>query len=457
MTHRSVLHGPRFSEPHAVSNDRGFLTLGGAIIVGILLLTSYVGFRFGFPFVNGTTRAQLKICITDVKAALQNMQEERNLSGDSGTKELGWDDQRVQIIERCRALLAQVANDLRGNGTSGFGDKGRELSNLIPEAIDGFTISNKCSLEDPPVGTAGLAYGGLIRAHIPFGGTNTTALLNMTGAVSASSDNFRQGSEAFGWFGRINIPGKDSQNAAGQSSSVNVTAATPVLDRNGDPFVPIPGVSCPLGSTIQPGTGACKVTCSASKSFIWKTPPIPDIRVFLVAPRTIDLASPPPFITVVWNVHDADSISIDPDIGPVGKSGFWLPFTPIQDTTYTLTATGVRPQDTKTAQQTVKVIKSAKCSEVQTQGGDTPDTRSIDLGKPAGSFVFEFDTFVQEDQMIVSYEGSTLFNSGCVGTNGTKSVTLSYAGTSTKISVQVIPNCKGGSGTQWTYTVHCPL
>jgi hypothetical protein len=98
---------------------------------------------------------------------------------------------------------------------------------------------------------------------------------------------------------------------------------------------------------------------------------------------------------------------------------------------------------------------SAPCGQTQVAGGDTPDTRLIDLGNIGGTFRFDFQTFSQEDRMIVSYEGRTLFDTGCVGASG--SVLLEYHGSSTKVNVQVIPNCAGGTGTAWNYTVHCPV
>ena len=96
----------------------------------------------------------------------------------------------------------------------------------------------------------------------------------------------------------------------------------------------------------------------------------------------------------------------------------------------------------------------AQCSATQNAGGDTPDTRTIELGKPAGTFLFNYQTYSQKDQIIVRYQGNTLFDTGCVGTSGSQS--LSYGGTSTQITVQVIPNCAGGSGTAWNYSVSCP-
>ena len=97
----------------------------------------------------------------------------------------------------------------------------------------------------------------------------------------------------------------------------------------------------------------------------------------------------------------------------------------------------------------------ANCSATQNAGGDTPDTRTIELGKTSGTFVFTYDTYSIKDQILVKYLGSTLFDTGCVGASGSKSIT--YAGSSTQISVQVNPNCETGTtGTAWQYSVSCP-
>jgi hypothetical protein len=96
----------------------------------------------------------------------------------------------------------------------------------------------------------------------------------------------------------------------------------------------------------------------------------------------------------------------------------------------------------------------AHCDDQQVAGGDTADTRLIELGTRSGSFMFDYETFSQQDRIIVSYEGRTLFDTGCVGANGTQ--VLNFAGTSTQVRVEVMPNCQGGTGTAWNYTVHCP-
>jgi hypothetical protein len=97
---------------------------------------------------------------------------------------------------------------------------------------------------------------------------------------------------------------------------------------------------------------------------------------------------------------------------------------------------------------------SAACSTQQVAGNNTPETRIIEMGKSSGTFSFGYDTFTIPDEMIVTYEGKVLFDTGCVGQSG--AVTLSYAGVSTKISVQVKPNCQGDTSTGWEFTVGCP-
>lgn len=102
----------------------------------------------------------------------------------------------------------------------------------------------------------------------------------------------------------------------------------------------------------------------------------------------------------------------------------------------------------------VKFTILNKCSTQQVAGADTPETRVIDLGTNHGAFKFDWETYTQKDRITVSYEGKTLFDSGCVGANGTQN--LSYSGTSTFVTVTVQPNCAGGSGTAWNFTVYCP-
>ena len=83
------------------------------------------------------------------------------------------------------------------------------------------------------------------------------------------------------------------------------------------------------------------------------------------------------------------------------------------------------------------VFYLAQCSSILNAGADTPDTRSIKLGKSSGQFDFAYNTYSLKD------EGNTLFDACCVGASGTK--TFTYSGSATQITMQVIPNCLGGS------------
>jgi hypothetical protein len=95
-----------------------------------------------------------------------------------------------------------------------------------------------------------------------------------------------------------------------------------------------------------------------------------------------------------------------------------------------------------------------QCSTQQLAGADTPETRQVELAKTSGTFQFDYETYQIKDQLIVTYEGRTLLDTGCVG--AAVSQPLTYSGSSTRISVEVIPNCAGETGTQWTWTAHCP-
>ena len=90
------------------------------------------------------------------------------------------------------------------------------------------------------------------------------------------------------------------------------------------------------------------------------------------------------------------------------------------------------------------------------QGGDTPWTGLVDVKQTSGTLTFKYETQSEEDRMIVSQEGVLLFDSGCVGTNGWKNKSLTFSGTTTDVTVSVMPTCAGGSGTQWDFKVECP-
>ncbi len=94
------------------------------------------------------------------------------------------------------------------------------------------------------------------------------------------------------------------------------------------------------------------------------------------------------------------------------------------------------------------------CDANTHEGTDAPETHQVEMGKSSGTFNFSWQMYTIKDQMVVSYAGTQLYDTGCVSDGG--SATLSYSGTSTQITVAVTPNCEGSSGTVWDFTVGCP-
>lgn len=95
-----------------------------------------------------------------------------------------------------------------------------------------------------------------------------------------------------------------------------------------------------------------------------------------------------------------------------------------------------------------------QCSTRQEAGDDEKETHTYNMGTSTGSFQFEYYTRTQRDRIVITQGGSTIHDTGCVGER--KEVTVTLNGTSSNITVDVYPNCNGGTGTLWDYTISCP-
>ena len=97
------------------------------------------------------------------------------------------------------------------------------------------------------------------------------------------------------------------------------------------------------------------------------------------------------------------------------------------------------------------------CDGQQVAGYNTPVTRRYDMGSSMGSFQFFYNTFFIQDRITVWNGGKLIFDTGCVGANGT--LYLNYSSTSSSIRVDVEPDCACtspyGCGTVWYFTVYC--
>jgi len=101
------------------------------------------------------------------------------------------------------------------------------------------------------------------------------------------------------------------------------------------------------------------------------------------------------------------------------------------------------------------------CNATTKSGGNQAASYQADLGTNSGSFDFTYNMMSVPDRMVLTYQRSTLLDTGCVGNRqgagkGTGTRSVSFSGNSSTVTVQVIPSCEGGS-TSWNFTLKCPV
>ena len=96
------------------------------------------------------------------------------------------------------------------------------------------------------------------------------------------------------------------------------------------------------------------------------------------------------------------------------------------------------------------------CSPIARSGGNEGVHFEFDMGQNSGIFRLDYETFTQKDEIIVRDENdtTTLFRSGCVGTNGTRSTNISFS--TRKVHIYAVPNCETPGFTLWEVTANCP-
>lgn len=99
----------------------------------------------------------------------------------------------------------------------------------------------------------------------------------------------------------------------------------------------------------------------------------------------------------------------------------------------------------------------AKCNDITIAGGNTPDDRTVDIGKTHISLKFHYETFTVPDKIDVYYKNKEIFTSGCVGTEGERVTSIALTDSETSLRVKVTPNCDGSNSTGWNYKVECPF
>jgi hypothetical protein len=103
-------------------------------------------------------------------------------------------------------------------------------------------------------------------------------------------------------------------------------------------------------------------------------------------------------------------------------------------------------------------LSCTTCDGQQVAGADTPVSRRFTMSSTAGTFLFDYQTYTIKDRITVWNAGKLIFDTGCVGANGT--VSVSYSSSSSSVRVDVEPNCActdpaGCVGTLWYFTAYC--
>jgi len=98
----------------------------------------------------------------------------------------------------------------------------------------------------------------------------------------------------------------------------------------------------------------------------------------------------------------------------------------------------------------------ASCNSIVNAGGDVGDSIPIDVSGTTGTIEFQYDTASQPDRMVVFIDRRLAFDSGCLGTNGYRTQNIPLPEGALNLTVRIEPNCRGGSGTVWSFKLVCP-
>jgi hypothetical protein len=236
-------------------------------------------------------------------------------------------------------------------------------------------------------------------------------------------------------------------NITSNSLSANYTVSAPNLMINGakQPITSITGTVSATQSTTSGGTaleeGLSRVVSSVSQLF-----GVVPLGTKTIADLSINGTGSSPTATEAGSVHFDTSVCRNLPVSgsivrTIGSDRYVFNFTNKCDSSFGYSANP----------------PALSCNAgTQVAGGDTPDSRFFEMGRTSATFRFDYETYSQEDQIQILYQGGVIFDSTCIGTNGTVTAHPSFSGSSSVIQVNVTPNCRGGSGTAWNYQVYCP-
>ena len=96
------------------------------------------------------------------------------------------------------------------------------------------------------------------------------------------------------------------------------------------------------------------------------------------------------------------------------------------------------------------------CSSTQTSTGAGTTVLSIDVLRPAGSFLLQYDMLEEPDSLVIEYEGQTIFTTGGpVAFSADFFVTLPSGGTSSIVRAIIAAAPTNRGATEWELTIGC--
>ena len=99
-------------------------------------------------------------------------------------------------------------------------------------------------------------------------------------------------------------------------------------------------------------------------------------------------------------------------------------------------------------------IRTGSCNALIANGTVFPEQYTVDLHKTSGTFSFWYEAFSIPDRFIIRNENRVLFDQ-CVSGTPNGRISLAFRGSTSVITVTVLPNCQDPGPTEWEFRVFC--
>lgn len=106
-------------------------------------------------------------------------------------------------------------------------------------------------------------------------------------------------------------------------------------------------------------------------------------------------------------------------------------------------------------EDTIKHKRALSCNEMAKAGYNKPERYRVNIGN-SKTIGLKIETYVAKDRILVEYGEKTIFDSGCIGSQGWNSYKIKTTGYYDYVHVTVLPNCKENQPTtQWKFILNC--